>query len=147
MTYDNKRARLTPNSPEYQRVHRWVVKQSGKATHCSSGCRAKRYTWSNISRDYLLDMSDWEQVCDSCHKKRDKLTQEGSQRISEANKINSIGNRNAAKPIECIDTKVSYFSTREAARSLGILSTSIQNCLKGITKTSGGYHWRRRIIS
>lgn len=146
---DRKIASIVPNSPEYQRVHRWVRKELGKAKECSidSSHESNRYDWSNISRDYLWDLSDWRQLCRRCHKLYDFITKDGLARISKANKLNSLGNSNAAKPIQCIDTKTSYRSTRDAAKSLNILATSINNCLKGKTKTAGGYHWQRRIVS
>lgn len=49
------------------------------------------------------------------------------------------------KKIECIKPDGSYSnfnSISSASRELGILITSINNCLTGRTKTSGGYKWR-----
>lgn len=146
MTYD-KKARLTPNSAEYQRVHRWVIRQAGKADCCVNGCKASRYHWSNISRDYLLDMSDWEKVCVSCHKKRDKITTDGLNRIREANKINSLGNANAAKPVLVRFPQGSWVkvsSTVAASRLTGVSRTSIANILSGLAKrTHSGFTFER----
>lgn len=144
MDYDAKKARIKPNSAEYQRIHRWVVKHLGKANKCTkdSSHEATRFDWSNISRDYLLDFSDWQQLCRACHRAYDGITDQGRESISEKNKVNSLGNTNAAQPVMCLDTKVSYHSARDASRSLGILATSIQNCLSGRSKTAGKLTWK-----
>ena len=144
MDYDAKKAKLTPNSPEYQRVHRWIVKQLGKANSCSVDTThtSSRYDWSNISREYKRDIRDWQQLCKRCHILFDGITQAGRESISEKNRVNSLGNTNATKIVECLDTGVSYRSIRDAARSLSILPTSINNCLRGKTKTAGKLRWQ-----
>lgn len=45
------------------------------------------------------------------------------------------------KSIRCVETGRIYESTIDAARKTGISRRSLQFNLKGITKTSGGYHW------
>lgn len=48
-------------------------------------------------------------------------------------------------PIVCIDrfgTKTRFKSARDAAKKLGILTTSICNAVKGRAKTAGGYFWK-----
>lgn len=56
-----------------KKIHRWVVKQLGKAIKCEKcySTEAKRYEWSNKSQLYLVDLSDWWQLCSSCHIKYD----------------------------------------------------------------------------
>jgi len=39
------------------------------------------------------------------------------------------------------DIKKEYLGIAEAGKQLGILHTSIANCLSGRTKTAGGYKW------
>ena len=46
-----------------------------------------------------------------------------------------------SKKIRCIETDIIFDSVRKAAAFIGQSSTSIVNCLKGKTHTSGGYHW------
>lgn len=145
MDLATKKARFISNSAEYQRVHRWVVKQAGKASQCVSGCEATRYHWSNISKDYEYDLSDWEQVCPSCHKKRDKLSEAGRISISKKNRINSLGNQAHAKPVIMIDkegNKKKFPSAVIASKETGILKTAISNVLTGRSNTAGGYKWR-----
>ena len=42
---------------------------------------------------------------------------------------------------KCIETNVTYHSTREAQRQTGICQQSIARCCRGKYKTAGGYHW------
>ncbi|HWY36251.1 MAG TPA: hypothetical protein VNX68_16515 [Nitrosopumilaceae archaeon] len=66
----------------YEAVHSWLHRQLGKAQRCeNSKCVYPRlnergrlmvkpwgYHWSNKSGKYLRDISDWWQLCISCHK-------------------------------------------------------------------------------
>jgi hypothetical protein len=62
------------DSAGYVAKHIWLKKHFGKATHCSlnPNHKAKRYEWHNISKTYKRDISDWMQLCPSCHRKIDK---------------------------------------------------------------------------
>lgn len=42
----------------------------------------------------------------------------------------------------CVEENTYYKSASEASRVLGLSRTAINNCLRGRSKTSGGYHWR-----
>lgn len=58
---------------KYIATHMWVYRHYGKATKCEK-CNQKkgyRFEWANISGDYKRDISDWMQLCQSCHKKQD----------------------------------------------------------------------------
>lgn len=46
-----------------------------------------------------------------------------------------------SKPINRIEDGKTYKSIKEASKDIGISSTAICNCLKGKTKSAGGYHW------
>lgn len=149
MTYsERKPTRIKPNSAEYQRLHRWVIKRLGKATKCSkdSSHKSTRYDWSNISRQYLVDTTDWEQLCRSCHKKHDGISREGLARAIEASRKKNIGNNYHARPIIMIYPTGSWIrfpSSRIASERMGIIRTSIANALAGRAKTAGGFRWRR----
>lgn len=45
------------------------------------------------------------------------------------------------KAVVCVETGKKYVSVTKAAIDLGILRTSIDNCLHGRSKSAGGYHW------
>lgn len=147
MDYDD--TRKIPNSAEYQRQHRWVKKQLGKADHCSLDVthQSTRYDWSNISKEYLYDLSDWRQLCRACHKKFDPLTENGKKLISERNKINSIGNTNHNKPILVRYPNGSWVklpSSKAAVRLTGVSRTSISNILVGLAeKSRNGFRFER----
>lgn len=54
-------------------LHNWVKKHLGKAKECVF-CKtktAKRYEWANKSEKYKRELSDWLELCSSCHKKYD----------------------------------------------------------------------------
>lgn len=54
---------------KYRRLHGWLVLRYGKANHCEH-CRrldAKVYDWANISGEYKRNVSDYIQLCRSCH--------------------------------------------------------------------------------
>lgn len=54
-------------------LHKWVEKHLGKPSiceHCGS-TNAKRYEWSNISRTYKRELSDWQRLCSKCHQDYD----------------------------------------------------------------------------
>lgn len=45
------------------------------------------------------------------------------------------------KRVRCIETGIVYYSAREAARQLGIDSSTISKVCRGIKRTCGGFHW------
>lgn len=46
-----------------------------------------------------------------------------------------------SKPIRCVETNTVYPSVNDAGRDLNIFASNICRCLKGRSKTCGGYHW------
>ena len=59
----------------YGALHDWIKKQKGIATHCELiSCEgiSTNYQWANISGLYLRELTDWMQLCISCHVKFDK---------------------------------------------------------------------------
>lgn len=64
---------------------------------------------------------------------------EARKKMSESHKGKISGNR---KAVICVETGISYSSGTEAAKSIGVTNTAISNVLRGIHKTSGGYHWK-----
>ena len=65
-------------------------------------------------------------------KKTGPHSSEWKQHISEGHNI----------PILCIETNIIYPSAKQAQQQTGILATSINNCLKGRSKTAGKFHWK-----
>lgn len=46
------------------------------------------------------------------------------------------------KSVYCVELNKAYSSSVEAAEDLGLQASNIRASIKGIQKTSGGYHWR-----
>lgn len=69
----------------YSGLHDWLERELGKAHECvNPGCIYPRkdydgrlmvtphYQWANISHEYKREISDWMQICASCHGTYDK---------------------------------------------------------------------------
>ena len=68
----------------YTGIHTWLKTNYGKAIKCEH-CKnpnLKRYEWANVSKKYKKDISDWIQLCTSCHRKYDKGTKILEKRFS-----------------------------------------------------------------
>jgi len=50
-------------------LHNWVARKLGKPNKCQhcGTVTAKRYEWSNISRQYKRSLDDWQRLCTKCH--------------------------------------------------------------------------------
>lgn len=75
-----------------------------------------------------------------------KMTEEQKLRLSISRKGKYIGGSSpSAKRVKQIDRQGNIIklwdSISEASRDLSILASSISNCLKGLSKTAGGFIW------
>lgn len=63
--------RAIENNPGYHAVHNWIRNIFGAPNICERcGTRnAKRFEWANKSRQYKRDISDWERLCVTCHRR------------------------------------------------------------------------------
>ena len=133
------------NPSEYIRIHQWIGQTLGKANHCDTadGTCSTSFQHANISQEYKWDISDWQQLCASHHKRYD-ITPEQLQGIKERIRVQ----RKHGIPIIQIDVErqLSYLhkNTASAARELKMLKTSINNCLMGQSLTAGGFRWQKR---
>lgn len=128
---------------EYSDVHRWIKHMRGKAYKCENPhCKYPRvnahkdkvlaplrFEWSNISKQYKKELTDWIMLCPSCHRQADYLP--SYKRNRRVTQYDLAGNK--------IKT---WKSLRYAANSLGILTTSIHNCVTKRSKYAGGYVWK-----
>lgn len=130
------------NHDHYVKIHVWMYRNFGKADHCSKNKNhvSKTYEWANISGKYKQDVSDWMQMCPSCHRKYD-YTEEQRNKIILRNK----GNNYHSKRVMQYDSKGNLIkrwnSSQEAESFLNILSTSISNVIHGRAKMAGGWRW------
>lgn len=64
------------DNASYTAKHVWIYRNFGKASKCENPkCQCKNphhYEWANLSGKYYRDMSDWKQLCVSCHLRMDK---------------------------------------------------------------------------
>lgn len=68
-----------PSGYSYGAIHRWLIKNYGKATYCQNKrCdnKSKVYEWANISKEYQKDINDYLQLCKGCHVRLDVWKQE-----------------------------------------------------------------------
>ena len=91
--------------------------------------RAHNRVWSDESREKV-----------SKNKKGKKLSEQARKNMSNAHKGKEGSNK---KSIECIETKIVYESIKQASEDMGILRTSIQNVLSGLSENARGYHFRK----
>ena len=68
---NKKRLELIKNK-KYRKLHTWVESKKGKPKKCCF-CKKEtgRFHWANISGLYLDNLSDWMELCVSCHFKYD----------------------------------------------------------------------------
>lgn len=82
---EEKARRWKGDEAGYTAIHIWLRNKLGKATKCDNPkciypkpikyrkpiLKPKRYEWASISRNALRDVSDYIQLCTSCHRKYD----------------------------------------------------------------------------
>lgn len=149
MTWDEQikklRAKTLVNTDpyKYQRIHLWINREMGKASHCSfdSTHKSTRYHWSNISGKYKKDLSDWRQLCPSCNIKSGYTDE-----LRQIKRLQALGHSNNCQPILQLFPNgawIKYGSTRDASIATGILRTAITNALTGYTRSAGGFKWQK----
>ena len=105
-------------------------------------CKVKKITeWSNNGNYDTEDRNDWEELCKSCHKKKD-FTEKEKKRRSKKMRGNTYAKRCPVIQIYSEAEDVVFLSISEAAKINKILCTSIANCLAGRSKSAGGFKWR-----
>jgi len=131
--------------PGVAATHKWLYKNFGKANYCENSPIhiGKRFEWSNLSREYKRDISDWKQLCPSCHRKMD-FTDAQRKRISQNRRgIPATWRNRMVAQFNSKGNQLSiYHSITEASQETGITRTGIMNTLAGRTLTSGGYKWQ-----
>lgn len=55
---------------------------------------------------------------------------------------NLLNRKDISKPVQCIETGITYSSAHEANRQTGINFSKICAVCRGERNTTGGYHWR-----
>lgn len=102
-----------------------------KDTHLSSETRQK----ISESKKGSHHSPETRQKISEAHKGA-HLSDETRKKMSE-----SMKGKNA-KAVICVETGILYSSTTEAAKSIGVSTGVMSMAVRGIRKTSGGYHWK-----
>jgi hypothetical protein len=132
---------------DYNKVHRWLLKKFGKASKCEF-CKktdSVLFEWALIKgMDYSFIRENYMELCISCHRKYDE-SDISRRNKSEAHKGRVSNNTKAVIMYGAGVTEKPFLSIKEASLQLGISRTSILNCLKGRSKTSGGFIWKYQV--
>lgn len=138
--------------------HRRKIGESNKRAYLNPELRQKL---SELNKDKHLSVETRRKIGESGRgrtpwNKGAHLSYETRRKLSESHKganhqnygkhlsaetRRKIGESNA-KAVICIETGTLYSSGREAAESIGVTPMAISNVLRGVQKTSGGYHWK-----
>ena len=103
---------------------------------------------SNNSLANLKWCTMQENAMNPITRKRKSLSKKGHIVSKETRQKISKKNKHGTKPIKyfiqvtCVETNKTYISMAEAKRDTGTREAAIRRCLRGISKTAGGYHWR-----
>jgi len=122
--------------------HMWIRRNWPKTGICERCHKEAKTDWSNNSGKYLReDRSDWEELCRSCHVKKDD-----TQYRREQSRKRLVGNTLRRKLVKQFDKNGNLITVHKsiihAAQKLGIYDSSIHNCLSGRSKSAGGYIWK-----
>lgn len=61
------------NEADYSTQHSWIGRRKPKSGQCSAcGVTGVSTEWANISGEYKRDVSDYEELCISCHRRLDR---------------------------------------------------------------------------
>lgn len=135
---------------EYNRLHKWVQENLGKANKCeNTKCvypkkrknnetllKVKKYDWANISGKYKKELTDYKSLCRSCHMKMD-YTEEKRKKV--------MGNTNHARKVKQYTLSGKFIKEwkmiKDAVKELGISQPCISNAVAGRAKKAGQYLW------
>lgn len=145
----------------YVSMHTYIRNNFDIKNECSfCGTKdAKRTEMALLKdKDYSFNLMDYIELCVSCHKKYD-MTEGQREKISirlknnpvenfiKASKLKKMGRDNShAKTIIQYSMDDSFIkewdSCADAVKSLGILASSLSNCIGGRSNSCGGFKWK-----
>jgi len=144
----------------YASCHQKIHRKFGRAIRCENancnGAAPKRFEWAlRKGRTYSDNIEDYMQLCPSCHRKYDYNKEQGllhSKRMKGRKPTKkqlialSKGRTASIKPLLQYSKEEVFIrewgSITKVYEDLGILQSSISNCLKNKSKTAGGFIWK-----
>jgi hypothetical protein len=72
-----KGPRWRGDNAKYSALHKWIVKEQGRAQWCTWCFSCVKVEWANVSHEYKREINDWMQLCRNCHKKYDSGVNRG----------------------------------------------------------------------
>lgn len=94
----------------YAALHAWVSRRLGTPSCCArcGTTTARRYEWANISREYRRDLTDWERLCVSCHRRDGVASGEYGAPWNKGLKVQSNTGRTHIKPGEHLSPQTEF---------------------------------------
>lgn len=134
---------------KYTAIHMWILKWWEKSGNCERCAKTGIATeWSCNDKNYdRLDRTRWEELCRSCHRKKDytEYSRQTSRKLSKLRMKDQNLWINQPKKIKQYtkdgDEIHIWHSITEASRILGIGRPNISQCLTRRSKTAGGFGW------
>ena len=121
---------LGPNNHNYGKPLSEETRR--KLSECNSGENSPRWG-THLSEETKKKISE-SLKGEKCWNYGKKTPEEVKEKMRQSQR---------SRPVLCVETGVSYRSTREAGRQTGVNPASISTvCRGGRLKTTGGYHWR-----
>jgi group I intron endonuclease len=114
-----------------------------------------KYGWNNILHEVLFDRltreeaAKKEQELIAAYKSNDPkygynitIGGEGSSGKPMSEEVKKKISVTLGKPVTCVETGITYYSTKEAQDKTGINKSHIGSVCRGTRKTAGGYLWK-----
>lgn len=136
---------LAKMDKNYFRVHEWLGRVHGKATHCSINPthKSKRFEWANIDGIYERDVKHFIQLCRSCHAKMDtRLSTRLKMSRTRTGRSIYYNRRRVGQFLKDGTLVKQYEAIMYAVQEAGVSRTGIMNNLTGRANSAGGYIWK-----
>lgn len=117
--YGKKKVICIETKCVYKSIHEASEKTGANKTQISKCCRGLSYTSNKLHWAYY---DEWSKSTNKKGYLRDKV-------------------HHAIRRIICVEKNIEYSSIKVASIYTNISKQSINNCLRGLSKTAGGYHW------
>lgn len=118
--YGKKKVICIETKSVYKSIHEASKKTGANKTQISKCCRGLSYTSNKLHWAYY---EEW---------------------VKSTNKKSYLRNKvhHAIRGIICVEKNIKYDSIKIASIWTNISKQSLNNCLRGLSKTAGGYHWK-----